>query len=614
MRQLEVRVPDIGGASGVEVIEICVKSGETVAADQSLIVLESDKATMEIPSPQAGVVGDIRVKTGDKVSEGDLILVLLQGAEPESTSAGGGDSPLREEEASVVGTTTVSGDGPGGATAGREPGDGSATGPEAGAAGTRGEVREVAVPDLGGAHDVTVIELSVATGAMVDREQPLIVLESDKATMEIPSPLAGRIEELLVAVGAKVNEGDLIARIRIAAEGAGRPESAALSADSEGGSGAAVDAQAEAAARAMAGQLPASARNAKGAAVPGGNKLGERMPGGRLPGSGGIAPGTVTHGGAVSLPGATAAPVSRTVHAGPAVRRLAREFGVDLTQVTGSGMKGRITREDVQRFVKQGMQQVQAGAMVAPGGALGLPVVELPDFAQFGRVERRQMSRLQRLTADNMTKSWLTVPQVTQFEEADVTDLESFRRSQQAAGDKRGVKLTTLPFILKACAHVLASLPQFNVSLDPSRNEIIQKHYLNIGVAVDTPAGLVVPVLRDVQGKGLWELAGELADLANRARERKLKPAEMQGGCFTVSSLGSIGGTAFTPIVNAPEVAILGLSRAQQRPVYQDGGFVPRLLLPLSLSYDHRVINGAEAARFTALLAELLGDLRKLLL
>ncbi len=301
---------------------------------------------------------------------------------------------------------------------------------------------------------------------------------------------------------------------------------------------------------------------------------------------------------------------ARKVHAGPAVRRLAREFGVDLGQVGGSGPKHRIIKEDVQTFVKQSLQQLGSGA----GGGLGLPQVKLPDFSQFGKVERKPMSKIHRATAEGMQRSWLNVPHVTQFDEADITALEEFRREQKSAAAQRDTKLTLVPFLLKACAYALRTYPQFNVSLDTHSWELIQKDYVHIGLAVDTPVGLLVPVIRDVDKKGLWDLARESADLAMRARDRKLQPADMQGGCFSISSLGGIGGTAFTPIVNTPEVAILGVSKAQMRPLYQDGQFVPRLMLPLSLSYDHRAVNGADAARFTALLGTLLSDIRHLLL
>jgi pyruvate dehydrogenase E2 component (dihydrolipoamide acetyltransferase) len=300
------------------------------------------------------------------------------------------------------------------------------------------------------------------------------------------------------------------------------------------------------------------------------------------------------------------------VHAGPAVRKLARELGADLTRVKGSGPKGRIVKDDVHAYVKSQLQQAQQGSGVATGS--GIPGVKLPDFSQFGEIEREGMSRMMAATATNMQRSWLNVPHVTQFDDADITEMEDFRKAQKAAGEKRGVKMTPLPFLLKACAAALAELPQFNVSLDMERKEVVRKKYIHIGIAVDTPHGLMVPVIRDVDQKGLWELAAESAELAQKARDKQLKPAEMQGACFTITSLGGIGGTAFTPIVNTPEVAILGVSKASMKPVWDGKEFLPRLMLPLSLSYDHRAVNGADAARFTNLLTQLLGDIRTLLL
>ncbi|WP_431686726.1 dihydrolipoyllysine-residue acetyltransferase [Hahella sp. NBU794] len=544
MSNIEVKVPDIGGASDVEVIEVCVKPGDEVNAEDSLIVLESDKATMDIPSPQAGKIAELKIKVGDKVSEGDLILLMAgEGAAEASEPA-----PAQEEK----------------------PAPAPAQEPEpaapAAAPAASGGVQTIPVPDIGGAEGVTVIEISVKEGDTVKVDDPILVLESDKATMEVPSPVAGVIKKLLIKANDSVNEGDAMAEIEV-----------------EGAAPAAAPAE-QAPAPSKASAEPAKAAPAS-------------------------AP--------VSAPAQqeSAPATSGKVHAGPAVRRLAREFGVDLALVKGTGPKGRILKQDLQTFVKNGMQQLKAGAA---GGAVssgaGLPTVKLPDFSQFGQIDRLPMSKIHQVTADNMARNWLVVPHVTQFDDADITDLEDFRKAQKTAGEKKGVKLTPLPFLLKACAYALETYPQFNVSLDMDKKEVIQKHYINIGVAVDTPAGLVVPVIRDVNKKSLWELAQECAEMAAKAKDRKLKPNEMQGGCFTISSLGSLGGTAFTPIVNTPEVAILGVSKAQMKPVYENGGFVPRLMLPLSLSYDHRAINGADAARFTSLLGELLGDIRKLLL
>jgi pyruvate dehydrogenase E2 component (dihydrolipoamide acetyltransferase) len=431
--------------------------------------------------------------------------------------------------------------------------------------GSRTEV--VKVPSLDGFEDVPVIEINVAEGDTVGEEDPLVTVESDKATMEIPSPYAGKIGKILVKEGDKLSEGSDLLEMTIEDDGDDEDESA------DSGDSAQADSQ--------------ESKPEK----PQGKQESEPQPQGSTyePPS----PGT-------------------KVHAGPAVRKLARELGADLTRVKGSGPKGRIVKDDVHAYVKSQLQQAQQGSGVATGS--GIPGVKLPDFSQFGEIEREGMSRMMAATATNMQRSWLNVPHVTQFDDADITEMEDFRKAQKAAGEKRGVKMTPLPFLLKACAAALAELPQFNVSLDMERKEVVRKQYIHIGIAVDTPHGLMVPVIRDVDQKGLWELAAESAELAQKARDKQLKPAEMQGACFTITSLGGIGGTAFTPIVNTPEVAILGVSKASMKPVWDGKEFQPRLMLPLSLSYDHRAVNGADAARFTNLLTQLLGDIRTLLL
>jgi len=545
MSRVEVKVPDMGGAADAEVIELCVKPGDQVSADDSLIVVESDKATVEIPSPQSGTVAEFQISVGDRISEGTPIL-WLEPSEAEAPVQDSTDAASEPEKAAAEPApqkeTPVPSDSGGG---------GSET---------------LSVPDIGGSEDVPVIELCVAEGDRVEVDDSLVVLESDKATMEVPSTRAGKIRKLLLKVGDTVSQGTPMVEIEV--EGAPASASTAPS-------------------EAMPPATPEPAEAAE--------------------------PETAASTAVPSVPKTEAVEPSGRVHAGPAVRKMARELGVDLAEVKGTGPSGRILKDDLQSFIKSGMQQLRGGGAPASGG--GLPQVKLPDFSQFGHVERTAMSRIHQLTAENMQRSWLTVPHVTQFDEADITDLETFRKAQKAAAEQQGVKLTPLPFLLKACAYALKAYPQFNVSLDMDRKELVQKHYVHIGVAVDTPAGLVVPVIRDVDKKGLWELARECGEMAVKARDKKLKPAEMQGGCFSISSLGSVGGTAFTPIVNTPEVAILGVSKAQFKPVYNgNGGFDPRLMLPLSLSYDHRAVNGADAARFTALLAELLTDLRKLLL
>ncbi|SFL81885.1 dihydrolipoyllysine-residue acetyltransferase [Marinobacter zhejiangensis] len=437
-----------------------------------------------------------------------------------------------------------------------------AAAPAPAAGGSRQEV--VTVPPLDGLVDIPVIEVNVSEGDTVEVDDPLVTVESDKATMEIPSPFAGKVGKILVSVGDKISEGDRLVEMTAV----------------DGGDVAAESSQPASAAAPSAPQAPAPAPSA-------------------------AAPAQTSN----ELP-----PAGAKVHAGPAVRKLARELGADLSRVKGSGPKGRIIKEDVQAYIKQHLQQAQSGGGVSGGTGTGIPGVKLPDFSQFGEIERESMSRMHIATARNMERSWLNVPHVTQFDDADITEMEAFRKSLKAEGDKRGVKMTPLPFMLKACARALADMPQFNVALDLDKQEIIRKRYIHIGVAVDTPAGLVVPVIRDVDKKGLWDLAREVIELAEKARDKKLKPAEMQGACFTITSLGGIGGTAFTPIVNAPEVAILGISKASMKPVWDGSAFQPRLMLPLSLSYDHRAVNGADGARFTNRLSELLGDIRQLLL
>ncbi|MFD2231412.1 dihydrolipoyllysine-residue acetyltransferase [Alkalimarinus sediminis] len=542
MSKSDIKVPDIGGSTDVEVIELCVAAGDTIAVDDVVIVLESDKATMEIPASEAGDVLEMKLAVGDKVSEGDVIL-LIESAESkaETSSEPAEGTDVSEPEARVSEEKNA-------------PQNVETSEPR---------VDIVSVPDTGGSDKVTVVEVSIKVGDVVAEEDTLVVLESDKATMEIPSPYAGTVQQLLIKEGDVVGTGDPIAELSIKA---GKIVTASTESESQ-------------------------------------NKPAISQPAAAAPKVEPVKPSPVAPQGE---PG-----IDHKVHAGPAVRKIAREFGVDLVQVTGTGPKGRVLKEDVQSFVKARLKQ---GPVSAGTVGHGIPSVTLPDFSQFGPIERSPLSRIHKLTAENMHKSWLNVPHVTQFDEADITDMEAFRKAQKATAEAKGTKLTPLPFILKACAYAMNRYPQFNVSIDMDSHELIQKRYVNIGVAVDTPAGLVVPVIRDVDKKSLWQLAEECIELAGKAKDKKLKPAEIQGGCFTISSLGSIGGTAFTPIVNTPEVAILGLSKASIKPVWDGNEFLPRLMLPLSLSYDHRAINGADAARFTALLGILLGDLRQLLL
>ena len=534
-----IRVPDIGNGQG-EVIELLVKVGDKIEAEQSLLTLESDKASMEIPAPKAGVVKSIKVKVGDTLKEGDEILEL---------EAEGGAAETRAEA-------------PAPAPAAEEPEAAPAAAPEpAPRASSGGGVQTVRVPDIGNGQG-EIIELMVKVGERIEADQSLLTLESDKASMEIPSPAAGVVKALKVKLGDTLKEGDEI--LELEAEGDAAPAAAP---------------SAPAATEAPAAEAKPAATPAKAEAPP--------------------------PVGAPSRDGAK-------VHAGPAVRMLAREFGVELAEVQATGPKGRILKEDVQLFVKQQLQRPK-GAVAGAGGA-GIPPIPEVDFGKFGEVEEVAMTRLMQVGAANLHRSWLNVPHVTQFDQSDITDMEAFRVAQKAAAEKAGVKLTVLPILLKACAHLLKELPDFNSSLAPSGKALIRKKYVHIGFAVDTPDGLLVPVIRDVDRKSLLQLAAEAAELAEKARTKKLSADAMQGACFTISSLGHIGGTGFTPIVNAPEVAILGVSKATLQPVWDGKAFQPRLMLPLSLSYDHRVINGAAAARFTKRLGELLGDIRTLLL
>jgi len=524
----EIRVPDIGSAGKAKIIEVLVKAGDKVEAEQSLIVLESDKASMEIPSPASGVVESVAIALNDEVGTGDLILVLRSAGGAAAAASAPAAAPAAAAPAQPVAAPV-------------------AAGPQ-----------QVKVPDIGSAGKAKIIEVLVKAGDKVEAEQSLIVLESDKASMEIPSPASGVVESVAIALNDEVGTGDLI--LTLLASGA-----------------------APAPAAAPAAAAPAAA--AQPAAAP------------------------------AAVPAPVGAPTRNgtKVHAGPAVRQLAREFGVELADVKATGPRGRVLKEDVQAYVKGMMQKAKAAPAGATGGA-GIPPIPAVDFAKYGEVEEVAMTRLMQVGAANLHRSWLNVPHVTQFDSADITELEAFRVAQKAAAEKAGVKLTVLPLLLKACAHLLKELPDFNSSLAPSGTAVIRKKYVHIGFAVDTPDGLLVPVIRDVDQKGLLQLAAEAAELAEKARTKKLGSDAMQGACFTISSLGHIGGTGFTPIVNAPEVAILGVSKAAMQPVWDGKGFQPRLMLPLSLSYDHRVINGAAAARFTKRLGDVLADIRSLLL
>ncbi|NWE12135.1 dihydrolipoyllysine-residue acetyltransferase [Pseudomonas yamanorum] len=543
-----IRVPDIGSGEG-EVIELFVKVGDTVEADQSILTLESDKASMEIPAPKAGVVKSLKVKLGDRLKEGDELLELeIEGAADAAPAAAApAAAPAAAEKPAAAAEAPAA----------------PAAAPAAAAT-----VQDIHVPDIGSSGKAKIIELLVKVGDTVEADQSLITLESDKASMEIPSPAAGVVESIAVKLEDEVGTGDFILKLKVA--GAAAPAAAAPAA-------------AAPAAKAEAAPAAAPAPAAKAEAAP--------------------------------APAAAPAPSGAKVHAGPAVRQLAREFGVELSAVTASGPHGRVLKEDVQVYVKSMMQKAkEAPAAGAATGGSGIPPIRTVDFSRFGEIEEVPMTRLMQIGAAGLHASWLNIPHVTQFDQADITDLEAFRVAQKAVAEKAGVKLTVLPLLLKACAHLLKELPDFNSSLAPSGKAIIRKKYVHIGFAVDTPDGLLVPVIKNVDQKSLLQLAAEAAALAAKARDKKLTPDDMQGACFTISSLGHIGGTGFTPIVNAPEVAILGVSKATIQPVWDGKAFQPKLMLPLSLSYDHRVINGAAAARFTQRLSQLLNDIRTILL
>ena len=553
MALLEVKVPDIGDFDEVTVIELMVKVGDTVKADQSLITVESDKASMEIPSSTAGVVKELRVNLGDKVKEGSVVLVVEAAGAPAGAAASNASAPAAAA-APLAGAAPV------------------AAAPVAAA--VSGSI-EIHVPDIGDFKNVAVIEVFVKPGDTIKVEQSLITVESDKASMEIPSSHAGVLKELKVKVGDTVNIGDLLAILEGTVSAAAAPVAAAASAVAV-----AVPA-AVAATTAVASAVAAVAAPAH-------------------------APGAPTLG----LP-----------HASPSVRKFARELGVPLEELKGSGHKGRITQDDVQTFTKSVMSgATQTKAQAAKGGAsaggdgaaLGLIPWPKVDFAKFGPIERKEMGRIKKISGANLLRNAVLIPAVTNHDDCDITDLEAFRVSTNKENEKSGIKVTMLAFLIKACVAALKKYPEFNSSLDG--DAIVYKNYWHIGFAADTPNGLMVPVIRDCDKKGVLQISAEMSELAKKARDGKLGPAEMTGATFTISSLGGIGGKYFTPIINAPEVAILGVCKSTMEPVWNGKEFVPRLMLPLSLTWDHRVIDGAAAARFNAYLGQILGDFRRVLL
>lgn len=629
---IEINVPDIG-ADEVEVTEILVSVGDKVEEEQSLITVEGDKASMEVPASQAGIVKEIKVAEGDKVSTGSLIMIFE--AEGAADAA-----PAPAAEAAPA----------------------AAPAPAAAAA----ELKEVHVPDIGG-DEVEVTEIMVAVGDSIEEEQSLLTVEGDKASMEVPAPFAGTLKEIKVAAGDKVSTGSLIMVFETA--GSGAPAAPA-----------AVEAPAAAAPAASAAKevnvpdiggdevevteimvaVGDTVEEEQSLITVEGDKASMEVP---APFAGTVKEIKIAAGDKVSTgslimvfevagaaPAPAAAPAQAAApaapapkaeasaaaapaatgdfkendeyaHASPVVRRLAREFGVNLSKVKGSGRKSRILKEDVQAYVKDALKRLESGAGAAASGkgdgaALGLLPWPKVDFSKFGETEVQPLSRIKKISGANLHRNWVMIPHVTQWDNADITALEAFRKEQNAIEAKKdtGMKITPLVFIMKAVAKALEAFPAFNSSLSEDGESLILKKYVNVGIAVDTPNGLVVPVFKDVNKKGIYELSEELMAVSKKARAGKLTAADMQGGCFTISSLGGIGGTAFTPIVNAPEVGILGVSKSEMKPVWNGKEFEPRLQLPLSLSYDHRVIDGAEGARFITYLNSCLSDIRRLVL
>jgi pyruvate dehydrogenase E2 component (dihydrolipoamide acetyltransferase) len=646
----DILVPDLSGSSDVDVVEVLVKVGDTVAEGDSLIALETDKASMEVPAPKGGVVKEIIIAEGSTCNEGDLILKLEVGgaAAPEAAPAA--------EPAPVAAAPAPAAAAP--------------------AAPVASALEEVRVPDLSGSSDVDVVEVLVKAGDVIAEGDSLIALETDKASMEVPAPKGGVVKEVMITEGSTCNEGDLILMLEVA--GAGGAPAAPVSEAAP----AAAPAAAPVAAAPVAGGIedvlvPDLSGSTDVDVVEVLVKVGDTIAEGdglialetdkasmEVPAPKGgvvkevfITEGSTCNEGDLILklevagaaepaaPQAAAAPApvaasapsapaaapaakaekpadlkaleqkNRAVHAGPAVRAVAREFGVDLALVSGSGPRGRILKEDVQTYVKAALKQLaEKPAAAAVTGGSGIPPIPEVDFSQFGEIEVEKLSKIAKVTRDNMSRCWLNIPHVTQFDKADITELEAFRKSMKDEAAREGVKLTPLPFMIKAAAIALKAHPKFNASLHADGEHIVYKKYVNIGIAVDTPNGLMVPVIKDADKKSIYQLSQEATELAGKAKDRKLKPNEMQGACFTISSLGGIGGTGFTPIVNAPEVAILGVSKADIEPRWNGKEFEPRMMLPLCLSYDHRAINGGDAGKFLTYLNSLLSDIRRLAL
>ncbi|MEZ9783899.1 pyruvate dehydrogenase complex dihydrolipoyllysine-residue acetyltransferase [Vibrio breoganii] len=630
---IEINVPDIG-ADEVEVTEILVNVGDKVEEEQSLITVEGDKASMEVPASQAGIVKEIKVSEGDSVTTGSLIMIF--------------------EEAGSAAAAPVA--------------------PAAAPAGGASELKEVHVPDIGG-DEVEVTEIMVAVGDTVEEEQSLLTVEGDKASMEVPAPFAGTVKEIKIASGDSVSTGSLVMVFEVAgtpvagsgapaasapvaapaaASAAGTPERQEVNVPDIGGDevevteimvsvGDSVEeeqslitVEGDKASMEVPAPFAGTVKEIKiteGDSVTTGSLImvfetvggGAAAPAATAPAP--VAAAPVASAAAVPVPAAAQAPATKGdfqenheyAHASPVVRRLAREFGVNLSKVKGTGRKNRILKDDVQNFVKDALKRLESGAGASgkgDGSALGLLPWPKVDFSKFGDTEVQKLSKIKKISGANLHRNWVMIPHVTQWDNADITELEKFRKEQNAFEAKKdsGIKITPLVFILKAVAKALEEFPSFNSSLSEDGESIILKKYVNVGIAVDTPNGLVVPVFKDVNKKGIYELSAELAAISKKARSGKLTAADMQGGCFTISSLGGIGGTAFTPIVNAPEVGILGVSKSEMKPVWNGSEFTPRLMLPLSLSYDHRVIDGAEGARFITFLNQCLSDIRRLVM
>lgn len=537
-----VLVPDIGTDAAVKVIEINVKIGDSIEVEDTLITLESEKASMEIPAPFAGVVKNIKVKVGDSVSTGSVILSLEMSNNQEIQEIQETQNPIENKPAEPKLTEN-------------KPSENKSV--------NKSVNKIITVPDIGTDAAVKVIEVNVKIGDSIAAEDTLITLESEKASMEIPAPSAGIVKNIEVKVGDSVKTGSVILGLEVIEQLIDKPAEKSAEKTPEKKSEQSTEKPIE-----------KFIEKPQPAAVAASN-LGSSLS-----------------------------------YASPSVRRFAKELGVNLTKVQGTGRKGRLVKQDIEQYIKTQLSKLESGTGTQ-ANAVNLPVI---DFSKFGEVSTKPLTRIQKLSANNLQRNWTMIPHVTQFDEADITDLESFRQKYKDQAESKGYKLTPLVFLLKAAAQVLKALPKFNVSLTNDGENFIQKYYYHIGVAVDTPNGLVVPVIRNVDQKGLFQLAQELAEQSQKARDGKLTAKDMQGSCFTISSLGGIGGTAFTPIINFPDVAILGVSKSQYKPVYQNGQFVPRLMLPLSLSYDHRAIDGADGARFITLFSKYLGEISQLLL